>query len=268
MTKNVDLKNHLELVKKQDDEQRWDSIFSLANNATDELFEIIIEYSLSSDSIDKILSADVLGRLGDCDLITSKGCLVGEASLDILLGMLSVEKDTKVTLSIITALQHHHHDKIIDYVVPFKNSCSENIRRAVALAIAGYMDSLAINTLLELSKDTDIQTRSWSVFAISQQTESSSTEIIECLRSACNDENDEVRAEGLYGLAIRNDSQFARLALSVLNQDWVHTLAIQAIIKRPISIVKERLTELLACSNDDAMSNLLLQAISKCDMEN
>ncbi len=267
MTKNVDLKNHLELVKRQDDEQRWDSIFSLANNATDELFATTIEYSSSSISIDRILSADVLGRLGDCDLVTSNGSPLGEASLEILLGMLSVEKDAKVTLSIITALQHHHHDKIIDYVVPFKNSCSADIRRAVAFAITGYVDPLAINTLLELSKDADIQTRNWSVFAISQQIESSSKEIIECLRKSCNDENDEVRAEGLYGLAIRNDSQFARLAISVLDQDWVHTLAIQAIIKRPVSIVKERLTELLACSDDDTMSNLLLQAISKCDMD-
>ncbi|WP_459557256.1 hypothetical protein [Lacunimicrobium album] len=268
MTKNIDLKNHLALIKTQDGEKRWNSIFSLANHATNELFAITIEYSSSSLSIDRILSADVLGRLGDCDLATSKGRPLGEASLAALLGMLSVEKDTKVTLSIITALQHHHHHKIIGSVVPFKNSCSADIRRAVALAITGYVDPLAIDTLLELSKDADVQTRNWSVFAISQQIETSSTEIIECLRNACNDENDEVRAEGLYGLAIRNDSQFARLALSVLEQDWVHKLAIQAIIKRPVSIVKERLTELLACSDDDAMSNLLLQAISKCDMDN
>jgi HEAT repeat protein len=61
----------------------------------------------------------------------------------------------------------------------------------------------AIEALLELSRDSDVDVRNWATFALGSQIDVDTPQIREALRNRLSDSDEDTRSEALCGLARR-----------------------------------------------------------------
>jgi HEAT repeat protein len=87
-------------------------------------------------------------------------------------------------------------------VALLKDHQNEVIRRAVAAALLGIEDTIAVNALIQLSRDEDVEVRSWATYGLGSYEINNVTEV---LWERINDEDEETRFEAIVGLARRKD---------------------------------------------------------------
>ncbi|MEH2147231.1 hypothetical protein [Nostoc sp.] len=117
-------------------------------------------------------------------------------------------------------------------VIRLKSHPSPSVRYGVVFGLLGYEDELAISTLIELSSDRDGDVRNWATFGLGSQIETDTTAIREALYQRFinenTDENYEIYAEALVGLAKRKDSRILTRLIEELLSDYVGVLAVEA----------------------------------------
>ncbi len=122
-----------------------------------------------------------------------------------LIAMLREETDPDVLNSIIVALGHSGAQSVRDEVERFAEFPDHRVRFAVAWALPSLMPNRqTVSTLIRLSSDPDIDTRSWATLGLAH-TEFNDPDIRNALSRRLDDQDAETRAEAILGLALRGE---------------------------------------------------------------
>ena len=207
--KSVSSISVVERYRRGIEQNNWDINLGLVHyRGGEEEFQLGKTYLNSDDSLDRGVGADILGQLGWRD----KTFL--DLSVSLLISALQDKVDNVVYCDCI-ALGHRCDEKAIAHVIKFAQSPSTEIRNGVVFALLGQESAEAIDVMLLLSCDEDIDTRNWAMFGLgTQQIASDSPDIRQALLKGTSDKDSEIRGEALVGLANRNDSSIVQLIIN------------------------------------------------------
>jgi HEAT repeat protein len=192
------------------EENNWDTNLALVHyRGGEEEFQLGKAYLNSDDPIDRGVGADILGQLGWRD----KTFL--DMSVSLLISALQDKVDSVVYFACV-ALGNRCDERGIAHVIKLAQSPSTEIRNGVVFALLGQESAEAIDVMLLLSHDEDLDTRNWAMFGLGTQIEIDSPQIRQALHKGTADEDSEIRGEALVGLANRKDSS----AIELLLNEW------------------------------------------------
>jgi HEAT repeat protein len=212
---------HLALTEK-DEDAAWEPVMVLQYRASREVLEAAERLCASQSPIERTLGANILGQLGIPERTFPTECF------ECLAGMLPAESDPDVLNAVAVAFGHLHDPRCIDLLVHLKTHPNCDVRYGLVHGISGHDHPLAIETLIELSKDEDEDVRNWATFGLATLIDADSLAIRESLLVRTIDVQDECRGEALVGLARRKDLRVFELLLKELAADEVGTLAVEA----------------------------------------
>ncbi len=141
-------------------------------------------------------AADVLAKLGTSDAAFRTRCV------DVILAALALEKSVPVLWSMACALGHFEDPRIVDALWPLQAHPSVTVRLAVVFGLPTSPDGVA--ALIERSKDSDVDVRSWATFELAAAPVDTEA-VREAFLARLADADPEVRGEALVGLARRRD---------------------------------------------------------------
>ncbi|MGO9113005.1 MAG: HEAT repeat domain-containing protein [Thermoguttaceae bacterium] len=239
-----------------EDDSYWDVVWTLHRRDTPEVLSLAETLSRSSRSAERRLGADILGQLGSPERTYPKQCMTA------LLEMLKEENDVVVLRAILIALGHLGQPEAIGPALEFRTHPDPGVRNGVVMALMGHEVPLAVEGLVELSKDEDSHNRDWATFGLGSQIQLDTPLIRKTLIDRLNDVDFDTRREAIAGLTERRDRQVIPVLVQELTSDCVSTLAVEA---AAAIAAPELLPHLLALKERwDIDPALLAQAIQAC----
>ena len=184
-------------------EDRWWELLSSFVIADAGGARLVAESALNSDDTrTRETAVDVLGQVATVTREAS-----GEIA-DALLPRLATEQDPDVLESLIVALGHTEDPRVRPEVVRHAGHGDENVRYAVAfaLAIPDAHDLASLEVLRRLSADANEDVRNWATFGLAQS-DAIEPLTVEALAARADDDHDETREEAILGLARRKDAR-------------------------------------------------------------
>ncbi len=188
-------------LSEQDENAAWTVVSILHLRGTQEVFDAARSLCISSCASEQTLGANILGQLGVPEHSFP------DKSVDILLTLIQPDQDTDVLDAACIALGHIHEPRSIPSICNLASHSSMEVRYAVAYALGGFTDDLAIETLISLTRDQEESVRDWAMFALGSQCEVDTPEIRNTLFHGTGDQSEVVRGEALVGLASRHDDR-------------------------------------------------------------
>ncbi|NNB99337.1 hypothetical protein HI113_36165 [Corallococcus exiguus] len=215
----------LALQGDEEDETAWEAIRDLRDRGGDEVFEAAVRLLHSASSRERGRGTDILAQLGGrkrSDALITK-------CADEVLSALATEQDASVLDSMATALGHLRDARAVPALLPLKNHPDENVRMGVVMGTMPHRDPVAIQTLIELSRDSDEDVRNWATFSLGSQAEEVDTpELRDALFDRLTETDLELRGEALVGLALRKDPRVLEPLRRELEGSEVIVLAVEA----------------------------------------
>jgi HEAT repeat protein len=222
LTKDVDI----------DGDDYWNLLWVLQSRLP-AIFDKIKELAMSDDPASRDLAATVLGQNGLKEKALSQECV------SLLKAMLIAEQLSKVQVSIIYALGHHHDSSCLPALLKFESHTEADVRYALTHTLGGMEEDAAIEALCRLPSDGDTDVRSWAAFGIGSLTQRKTDSIRNALVARLNDEDDEVRGEALVGLAERCEVCVASAFLRELQKSSPETLRSWVLIQDSAAAVRK-----------------------------
>lgn len=223
-----DLRSTEELVRvalsEEDEDVAWRAVTTLHFRGTREVFEAARQLCESVEPKERRVGADILGQLGPDP--PNRPFL--EESVPLMLAMLEREEDPDVLGALAVALGHLHDPRAIEPLSRLKGHPDENVRYGVVHGLLAHEGNLAVDTLIELSRDEDFDVRNWATFGLGSQIDADTEEIRAALLERLSEEDGEVRGEALVGLAKRHDERVLEPLMRELSSDEVWELAVEA----------------------------------------
>jgi HEAT repeats len=203
-------------------DEYWTHVRALRFRSGKEVFEEAVGLCSHSDALSRAAGADILAQLGVRDGVFP----FADESEGPLVGLL---EDTKprVIASALYALGHLGRGEPAQ-LAPFSKHASEDVRHALAFAMGGRTDTISTATLIALSTDVDSDTRDWATFALGALTEEDSPTIRDALAARLANQDDDVRAEAIAGLAQRRDERAVQPLIHELSHPDVGAILIEA----------------------------------------
>ena len=184
-----------------DEDVAWEYVVILRLRGSWDVFEAARSLCQSDCVVEKTLGVNILGQLGVQDRTFPNQCV------DVLLPLLRSESDEDLLRATCIALGHNSNDRATEEVARLSTHDSDWVRYGVAFALPYFHNETAINTLIELMKDSNTVVRDWATFGLGSQTEADTPEIRNALLHATTDPDDTVRGEAFMGLARRRDER-------------------------------------------------------------
>lgn len=215
----------LSLQGDKEDDAAWEAVRELRERGSDEVFEAAVKLLHSASARERGRGADILAQLGgrrrSDELITK--------CADEVLSALATEQDAAVLDAMGAALGHLRDDRAVPALQPLKNHPDADVRMGVVMGMMPHRDPVAIQTLIELSRDADEDVRNWATFSLGTQAEDVDTpELRDALFDRLTESNAELRGEALVGLAMRKDPRVLEPLRRELEGDTVIVLAVEA----------------------------------------
>jgi HEAT repeat protein len=182
-----------------DDDAAWKFVAILHSRCDHEVLDAARGLCFSELAPERKLGAHILGQIG------APGAGFPDAVFDCLANLLRRESDEEVLAAIAFALGHLDDPRCLDMLLSLKGHPSAGVRFGVVNGISGQSHPAAVQTLVELSRDEDRETRDWATFGLGTFIDTDSEEIREALAARLGDEVEEIRNEALVGLARRRD---------------------------------------------------------------
>jgi HEAT repeat protein len=207
------------LREEPDSHERWDHIVALHKRGDDESFVAAAELLDSPDPDRRALGADILAQLGAAPDVPVEDRPLAGPAFRLLLQQIATETHPDVLQSIATAFGHLSDPRGIPALHALRDHPNDDVRHAVVFGLLGQDDDLAVETLIELSRDSDADVRDWATFGLGTQIERDSAQIREALVARLDDPDDDTRGEALRGLAARGDERAIPRLLVELDDD-------------------------------------------------
>ncbi len=191
----------------KDDEAYWAAVAVLWYRPQDQVIAMSQRLLASSAARERALGAHIL---------SSAESMSPDESLALLLPVLEVDQDAEVLGAIGFALGQIGDPRAIAPLIQLKDHPNAQARYGVVLGLLPHPDDQAVAILTELSADPDVKVRNWATFGLGLREDIDTPAIRAALWARVTDENDEVRAEALEGLALRNDPNIVEPLLQEL----------------------------------------------------
>lgn len=206
-----------------DEESGWAAVVALLGQDMEPVLQRTLVWTTSAVPNERRRAADLLGQLGEARAAAS----IRPHCADALLQMVATEVEASVLSSIGTALGHLHDARAVKAMAPFATHASEDVRLGVVLALSVH--EAGVDTLIQLSADTDEDVRNWATFALGSQLEEVDTPSLrDALVARLEEADGEVRGEALLGLALRKDPRVIEPLRRELASGIITVLAIEA----------------------------------------
>lgn len=184
------------------DEIYWDIVKTLHTKGTDEEFSQAKKLVASKQPFERIFGADILGQLAYEDKQKYY-----EYAVTKLVEMLD-DNDDSVLYSVAFSLGHrlkNDDNRAVEKLTQLANHTDSDVRYAVVHGLTCNESQLAIDTMIELSKDERDLVRDWATFGLARQIDLDEPQIREALHERLDDKDFDVRGEALVGLSSRGD---------------------------------------------------------------
>lgn len=205
-----------------DEDAAWKFVTILHTRGDHEVLDAARNLCQSDQPKERTLGAHILGQMG------APGTGFPEAVYECLANLLRRETDEKVLAAIAFALGHLDDPRCIELLLCLKGHPSAGVRFGVVNGISGQNHPAAVQTLIELSRDEDRETRDWATFGLGTFIDTDSEEIRHALRERLEDEFEEIRNEALMGLARRKDPAAQQPLLAALSVETPSPMHIEA----------------------------------------
>lgn len=246
-------------LAEQDEDRAWEAGVTLHFRGTEDVLDATRHLCASECPQERTLGASILGQLG----IPARS--FPAESVKALLATMEVETDEGVLDAVCIALGHIHDPATVPSLARFKAHPSAKVRYAVAFALAGFEDRMAIQTLIELSRDENELVRDWATFGLGTQIDVDTPEVRAALLARVSDEDEVTRGEALVGLARRKDQRVVEPLIEELERhhgDEYGGYAVDAADELADERLLPVLTQLRQSAGTDAMR--LDEAICRC----
>ena len=204
------------------DDAAWKFIAILHNRGDHEVLQAARLLSTSDNAKERKVGAHIFGQLG------KPGRTFPDASFDGLSEMLGKETDEEVLAAIAFSLGHLDDPRCLDLLLSLKGHPSPGVRFGVVNGISGQNHPAAVQTLIELSRDEDQETRDWATFGLGTFIDTDTAEIRDALLARIEDDCEDTRNEALMGLARRKDHRALQPLLEALEDTEVSPMFIEA----------------------------------------
>jgi len=203
------------LVGEYDDDAPWKAVHELQTIGTLEVFDKAVEWCGSTDAIKRARGADVIAQLG-ADL---PGRAFPEDSFIVIASLMKGEADMRALSSEIHALGHIGNPRAVRMLAPFRSHPNAEIRFALACTLGSFADDpMAIDALVQLTRDEDEDVREWATFGIGALCKVDSPAIREALLARLDDSFEDARQEAIVGLARLKDERVLPALLTGLDE--------------------------------------------------
>jgi HEAT repeat protein len=237
-----------------DSQERWELVRELHRRHDEAILDAATAWCRSPEILLRCLGADVLGQLG-----YAKSYPFRDRSAPVLMSLLR-DSDSGVTAAAVHALRFLEAGDTAT-ICSLSLHESPAVRHAVACCLGGRSEAVAVDTLIRLASDSDVDVRDWATFGLGQLTDADTPAIRDALAGGLSDPDDDVRGEAMFGLATRSDPRAVEPILEELRRPDPMSLAIEAAKAFPQSRFVSALTALLQRAPDDAD---LAEALERC----
>lgn len=214
------------LLKNKSNANYWKYINELRKRKSKDIFNQSILLTESENVKERIIGINVLAQFGFPRLYKN-------TILKKFFHLLKNESDKDAISALLYGIGHNNENltvKQIDLLCTFKKHKSSRIRFSLVFALCTRQEPNAIQTLIDLSKDKDVEVRDWATFGLGTQLEIDNQAIREALWNRIADKNEGPRFEAIVGLAKRKDLRIKDILISELeNIDEFGTLILESI---------------------------------------
>lgn len=193
------------LRESPESDARWDRILALHRRGDEETFAAAAALLDSFDADRRALGADVLAQLGATSPTAPRPLAARAGAL--LVERIAGEAEPGVLASMATAFGHLQEPRAVPALHALRAHPDADVREAVAYALLGQDDDVAVETLIELSRDPVARVRDWATLALGAVSERDEPRLRAALLARLDDPDDEVCHEALRGLAARGDER-------------------------------------------------------------
>jgi hypothetical protein len=187
------------LIAEPDEERRWDLVTDFVRADPVAARQAGLDLLSADAAPNREVAADLLGQ---SVTVAAEGANeVAEA----LLPRLEAETDPAALAAVVLALGHTHYERARAVITRLGGHEAVIVRDAVAVTLRSFdLDGDALETLRRLSADSDDHVRDWATFALAES-DARDGPTIEALAARADDADEDTRAEGIFGLARRQD---------------------------------------------------------------
>jgi hypothetical protein len=196
------------LLNNKSDKTHWKNIHELRSRGSEEVFIKSVELINSEVVKERIIGAEILSQLG----LPPRAFI--KQTFEIFFEVLKTETNPLVVSTMLYGIGHnseHLEKREIDFICTFKDSKDIEIKQALVFALGGIDDDIAIETLIDFTKDKYNSIRDWATFGIGAQSNRDDLKIREALWDRVNDKHVKTRREAIYGLARRKDKRIKEI---------------------------------------------------------
>jgi HEAT repeat protein len=172
---------------------------------------------------DLLASSDPVVRAVGCDLLGCASDLheaVRADAASALLRLAPPDTDGDLSWSIAHALGSTHDRRAAPVLVSLAEHPDSDVRLQAAQALP-FMppEEVVIRALIRLTADQDSPVRNWATFGLGSQAEADTPAVREALWARVGDEEEDVHAEAVFGLARRRDPRSTALIVELLEAE-------------------------------------------------
>jgi len=239
-----------------DEHRAWDAVSALHWKGNIDVLWRAQGLCESDCCQERRLGADILGQLG-----VPNRCFPTECA-SILIRMLDNEHDADVLQAVFVAFFHLDDDpRVCRLAAEYAEHPDPNVRHAVVLALTGYEEPIALNSLIRLMTDSDSDVRDWATFGIGTQLNLDTPELRASLMARLDDADDDTRGEAMIGMARRKDQR----VIGAIERDLATSATEKAIEAAELLGSPSLLPSLLALRESlDVSPSCLERAIRAC----
>jgi HEAT repeat protein len=237
----------------RDDHGYWSCVSELHRRSDPCIFEACVAWVGAVVPRARVAGADVLSQLG-----YARGYPFAAQSCPVLERLLGDTEPTVVAAALI-ALGHLRRGDL-SLIASSVDSSYVSVRLAIVHALLARNELLARQTLVELSRDAEVEVRNWATFALGAGSTYDDPAVREALLARLSDKDDETRGEALVGLAERKDSRVLTVIAEELARSDAGNPAIEAATRMPHASLLPALEGLLRAHPDDLSVRMAIEA--------
>lgn len=239
----------------------WDAIRELHKRASREVLDRAIKLCNSQNSLKRAVGVHILAQIG----YGRKKFL--RETVPVLIEKLQ-DFDQKVVRAAAIGLGHRNDARAIPHLVALKGSPNGYIRYCVVFGLCCHDDPVAIDALIELSRDRVRDVRDYATFGLAELTQLDTPKLRYALAARLKEKDAEIRGQALAGLAQRKDERAIKPLLHELRGKFYGTWAAEAagafanpVFLSPLKALRKRVNNLAARHHLDVID----AAIILCD---
>ena len=208
-------------------EAPWKAISALRKLGTRQVFDHAAAWCRDEDPLKRARAADVLAQLGRT--MGQAANAFPEESFKVLTDLAAQEQGIVPLSSAIAALGHLGNPQAVPLIASYVGHANSRVRFEVAFALGCFPNEpRSVAGLVQLTGDSDDETRDWATFGLGVQGDADSEEIRDALLSRLNDPYQNVRDEAMSGLGKRKDPRVVKSLLESLRSGAITDPVLEA----------------------------------------